>query len=1515
MTRRRRVWRWIGGFMLLGVLALGGVYAWFVHTDAGRARLLQTIVSAANGVFEGRGRLVIGQLRSANPHALDLRDVQLVDSAGVPILTVARVQARLAVRELLADIVRIRSLELDSVSLDLRRDFEGPFNLQWVISGDTLDRPDEEREPGLGSDVRIDALVLRQGAMVITMPWEPHPLFTGAERDSVIAVRDSLHELIRLPGGILEQRRITIARLDGRDMRAVTPDDTPGSLVIDTADLVISDPPVTVRDLAGEVAWYPDSLTFRTDRVLLPASRLTASGVINWGQPGPVRYDAAITAPDVALADINWIWPVLPEEGRASAEVRMRTLENPDHLEIAVTSLDVTTMESHITGEVTLLTEPRDFRLRDVALAFDPLHTSLAAQLTEDALPPELDGRITGRFIAREGGSLDALRIDTLRLAFDDAAVPGARSRLSASGVVAIGVNPAARDVRVTDVFMDLRTVRTLVPDLPEMVNGTVTGGAQIASASLEAADVRALTLQWTDDAGHVSAVTGRTAVRWGGRAPRADVALTFDPVDLAVMSRYDTAFVGRGVLRGTLEAEGALDSLPFALRVMQAGADAGTVLAEGWMGMRTDRADSLTDWRGDIAVRVDSLDAAPWLREGMAPSTRIDGTLRAAGRGTNADVDTAAVSVAMEQPASERRTPFQLAGFGTWGQEALYVDSLRATMPGAVFEADGGLARDSAARESFRGSLQIDSLNVLRAELPRLADMLAVMDTGMASTVRTLAADSLSGDVNMSVYGEGSFRDYITSLAVAGNQVRIGEIVVGRLFGSARADNLPREASFVAAATADSVEGLGALRIATMNFGIDDATASAGALRFDLLARDTSRLSLRGQFARGNDTLLVQSDSVRFSYGDVVWTNPQPLMLRDRPDGFTIDPFSLVSNRGGSLQLAAQVPNDQPVSASLRLDRFPVGEVAAFATGTPSTPGIVSGSAELSGVRQDPRITATFTADSLGTDAVSISEVRVEANYAAQQLEASVSVLDTLGRSLRGQLQLPADLRLQSVVGERIYTETLEGTVVADSVRLRDLPLRVADVRDIDGYLYGNMTFGGTFAQPTVDGALHLSGGTLYSQILGIRPGGARLTLLAAGDSLHLREFRFQSGPRVGDTLHLTATVRRPLRDNAAVSLRAHMNNVQLARQRDGTDLDVSGSIQMGGALPRPTVTADVFVPRANLVLDLTEGRTVLDLSSPEARALLSPDELPNVVSASDQFSALGEYLEARDVRVRLGNDVWVRTSEAAVKLAGAVTVLEADGRRLSLDGELQVERGTYRLDLGVVNRPFTVDSGRVRFFPQDALNPTLDVRARHVVRGVDGRDVGIDVTIGGTLEDPTLALSTQDDAYAQAPESEFISLLVFGAPTFALDGQSQQTVRAVTGVLLPTLSGAVEGTLQRLLPVFNTVQVSTAGGQTGEELGALSLLDNLSVTAGKQIGNRTYLRLDTGVCRNAVNATAARSLNLWYGIATEYRIAEGLTGQVGVDPGPSPCGAQLGVGTARRMQVGFDLFKEWVF
>ena len=190
-------------------------------------------------------------------------------------------------------------------------------------------------------------------------------------------------------------------------------------------------------------------------------------------------------------------------------------------------------------------------------------------------------------------------------------------------------------------------------------------------------------------------------------------------------------------------------------------------------------------------------------------------------------------------------------------------------------------------------------------------------------------------------------------------------------------------------------------------------------------------------------------------------------------------------------------------------------------------------------------------------------------------------------------------------------------------------------------------------------------------------------------------------------------------------------------------------------------------------------------------------------------------------------------------------------------------------------------------------------------MVRRANGEEIPVHVHIGGTLDQPLVALTSSDPLYARAPESEIISLLIFGEPTFALDGPRQSTVRTVTGVLLPTVGGKVEGVLQSLLPGLSTVQVVTGGGRSKDDLSLNSLLDNVSITAGKQFGSRTYLRLNTGVCRGA---------QLWAALAVEYRITRDLTAQVGVDPGAAPC-ARLGADALSPRQFGFDLFRSWIF
>lgn len=1531
MTPRQRRFWWAVAIVLGAAGGLGLGYVIATRTESGRSWLRSTLISSVNGVFGGRGSLRIGRLVEISPGHVVAENVSLVDTAGVAVVTAERVVGTLNVRGLFSRAIHVRRLAMRGVVLTLRQEEAGrPWNIAYIISGDTTDGVPHAKVQ-FGDDVRIDSLLLDGGVVTTRAPWSPHPVFTGSARDSVTAVRDSLHDLERVNDGrYFERRRIALDAVRAHDLIVIDVQKRPSSLQLDSLRGVLSDPPVPIRHAAGTISWTSDSLRLELKEVALPASRGSAVGTVAWNQPGPVRYDVLVQA-DAALSDLSWIWDVLPADGRGTATVRMRTLADAYDTEYVLQKLDVQSGPSRIRGDIAVTVRPADLLLHGVDLTFTPMRSELLRRLSYDAVPEEVRGAFSGRFVARDGGPLTALKVDLLDARFVDDRVPqgNAVSSVVLSGNVAFGVRPVAWDLMVRNLRADLRSARLLAPTLPAL-DGLITGGLFVRRADLSAADLNAIGLTWTDAVGNVSTVRGGARVRYAGKSPDVRAALTFDPLSMLALARVDTTLALRSRLAGTVVVDGTLDSLRWRGRLLpllagealtfdSTGVPRGTSLA-----LDGTAAIGPRDWRGTAAGTLADLDLRAWMGTGNVPATALNGTLRLFGRGP---LDTSAVNrtdstavrtfegggeIAITQREAAERPAFDLLASGALGPQRLVVDSALGRLGGLLLEARGALARDTLAADTLQFSVRADSLDAVRGQLRRVADMVQSVDSALATSMRTIAADTLRGDASVSGFMFGSLTKADATVALGAREVQVGAIHVGRAFGSARATDLFRRPSFEGAANADGITGLGAVRIQSTTFRVADANPDSGRLVLDVSTDDDAHLVVRGGYtAKGSRTTVVL-DSLRLSYDSVSWRSEQPIVVATDSAGLVVRPSALRSSVGGVLAVSAEVPSSGPVRGDLRVERFPFGEVSALLAGTKPVAGTISGKASLAGSRSAPLLAWDLVADSVGIDGFRAPQIASTGTYAEQRLVARASLSDTLGGSLRAEGRLPIDLTI-GAVQKRLLSDGVQGEVAADSLRLSALPLSINGVSRLQGLLSGRLAIGGTFDRPTAQGTVVLADAGARVEDLGIEPSEGRVELRADADSLVLQSLRLRSGS-ASDTLGATGVLRFASGETpASVDLQLTARNFMVSRQRDGTDLDVGGRVRINGPVSRPVVSGTLVVPRANLVVDPLGARTALDLSSSAARALLGADEVPVAESAAQSLSRLGSALSVSNARVELGNDVWVQTPEARVKLAGALSVT-MDGDLLALDGEILANRGQYRLELGVVNRSFSVDSGRVRFFGNTAIAPTLDISATNVVRVAGGSEIPVRVHIGGNYDKPVLTLSSTDPLYASAPESEIISLLIFGAPTFALDGQSQSTVRAVTGVLLPSVGGLVEGALQRWLPV-NTIQVSTGRGQQDAVVSGTSLIDNLnlSISAGKQIGERTFLRLNTGICRGAGQATQ-RGASLWGGIAAEYRIARNWWGQVGVDPGSAPCTRPAG-DAFPRLQFGFDLFREWIF
>ncbi len=1486
--------------ILVGVALVGTftLYRVVTTTAWGRQKFITWALNSANGTLGGRGSITVGVLHELNGDGIRASDVSLLDTAGTVVLHVDEVRGSLSYGALLNKMVHITSLDVRGVQLNLKRDFTGPWNIAYIINGGPA-KPGPHM-PGFGDDIRIDSISLSDGKIAMRYPWAPNAMFQGKVRDSVIAVRKSLHEIVVLPQGLMESRGIFLPRVVARDVVVATPLHTPSSLQLDTLGLTLSDPAIRVVQTNGTLHWTPDSLLLNLPFVALPASTASAKGKVHWDQPGAVRYDVNVVA-QAALSDLGWIWPVLPETGKGTANVRLRTLANADDAEYTLSKLDVTAMKSHVTGDITVVALPATMLLQGIDLSFKPIRSELLRRLSYDAIPKTVQGTFEGRVLAKTGGPVTALQVDRIDATFTDDNAAGARSSLSAAGVVGFGTNPIARNVRVSEAVIDLQTVRGIMPLTPP-VDGVVRGNLLIASADLKHATVPTLDLNWIDAAGNASHVTGRADAQFGGRTPVVNTELLLDPFALKALVRVDTTFPISAALRGTVSAAGPLDSLHWSASLTNG---AGTLQGSGLASLK----DSV--WMVQAKTELGALDVRDWIGRTDLPSTKLNGSaLFRVGAQLLPDSTThitdASFNVNVKQAAADSQPEFELRGTGALDETRLRVDSATVLIGGIDIDLAGALARDSAAVDTLVASITADSVGAARPELLRLADMLVPIDSALAKTLRSYAADTLEGDMSGSAVMVGALPAFSANVSLSARKVQVGILNVRRVFGSVRATGLPDHAHFDATASIDDITGIGQIKLQNAEFKIEDASPDSGSLSLDVVARDTTALRIRGDFTRVADVLSVHMDSVRFNYGEARWRNERPAFLVSDDRGLRLDSLVVRSNQQGLFMLNADVPVEGEVSAFLRVERFPAGEVASFATSSKTKyAGLLTGETKLSGTRLAPHIVWAMVGDSVGTTTISAPPLVTDGVYEDKRMVAHVVLEDSVRSLLRFEARVPIDLTLQSV-GKRLLSDKIDAEIVADTLQLVGLALKVDGVSDIKGTLAGRIALSGTVDRPVATGRIVLDKFSASADALGITPSDGQMVIAAAEDQLTIERLRFRSGARVTDTVGVMGSLRFPAGKPMTIDLKAVANNALLADQSDGTSLNLSGTIAATGELRRPDVTASLYVPKANLVADPLGARAALDLNSVQARELLGAAEIPVATSVVDPIARLGQYLHVTSASIAMGDGVWVQTPEAAVKLTGELDIKTAPSGLLAFDGQVNADRGTFRLELGVVQRTFTVDSGKVRFYGNDAIPPRVNVYATHVVRVSGGGETPIHVAISGTFDNLALKLSTDDEVFSGAPESEVISLLIFGAPTFALNSQNQSTVKAVTGVVSSSLGGLVEGRLQQILKV-NTVQLNTASGEKSD---FTSIFDNLNLGLGKQIGDRTFLRGNAGVCRTT---SGLSEVKITTGLSVEYRIRKSLLAQAGVDQGASPC-TQLSGGKL-SYQFGFDIFREWVF
>jgi translocation and assembly module TamB len=1538
MSRRRLV-ALVSAFVLLGVLfAAVAVVVSVTRTDYGREQIRRLLVDRVGAAMRGRGTIYIGRIGGGFLTGVTIDSVAIRDAEDSLFVAVGRVEVRYDPRDILDKRLLFRHLRVERPVVHFRRHADGVWNFRRIFPSGPPKPKSAQR--GFGDFIVIDSAELVDAHVAVTQPWSPADSLTGARRDSAVkaklagwrcgpdftAVADWLaapcgSEVRMTSEGAKKTWRWHVHRaLAGRVLIA-DPDTVGRRFRIARIDVDEPDPPFAFRNVRGDVRWIGDTLWFTVPHFDLPGSTGSARGNLRWG-PGPMRYDIHVTGDSVSLADVAWVYPTLPRDGGGRMKLHIRNdRENRSILEYALTDMDVRSTRSHLVGDMTFAVGGPVLAVRDVDMRMDPVDFALLETFAGEPFPVPWRGQIRGTVRGR-GGPLTEFVVDDARFSFADANVRGAVTRGRARGELDI-LSPALtvfHGFRVDLETLDLRTIRYLYPNFARL-NGTVRGVATLDSLWTDVR-FRDADLTHVDGPGVPTRATGSGHITVA-EAVRFDVDLQLQPASLSMLARSYPIIPFRGAYTGPLRAVGTADSL----LVQATLAGAGGILGfDGWVD-----ADSVNGYATHGTITFAGADLRTLLPDSLeAPSTALNFTAVTAIRYDSLANMVGPVRIELARSSFDSLRIFPSVAQLAFGGGRMRVDTLMLETSAATVTARGALGVDPAVRDSLAFAVRVDSLGGLRDYLDRPptrrgAESIAAADSALAESVRDSLVETLADSLSGSLAVEGMLLGSLDSVdargTVQGDWLFVGGDEARRLRAIFALNDLRHAPSGAARLALDTVRVAG---IRLTSAGAELALEDAGHGRLDLRAVSMTgpRLDAGLGWRRAADTLEIAVDTLVATVGEHAWALERPGRIVVDSSGLTMDTL-VVANGGGSFAMAGRLPGTGPIDFRVELDSLDLADVAAIAQSRTPYDGWLSVQLAGTGTRAAPRMELSGELDSvrIGTS-LHVPRAVVFGDYADRKLTAGFALFREGTPVLTGSGVAPIDLSLVPVE-QRLLADPLDFRIDADSVALALLEaIAPAYMRDVRGTLATDILVGGTWRRPTIDGRFAIMDGEMELPRLGIQLREIDADIGFSRDSVNIRRLSAVSGER-GGRASLTGGIDLPTASlgdykNIGFDLRLAANDFLAIRTRRVAEAELTASLRLAGPFTAARLTGNVNVERGALFIPDAPAKQLVALDDPDFVTLIDTTDFESrqLLRAPSVVDTLVRYLSVENVNVTIGDDVWLRSREANVKLGGAVQVLKQESE-LALAGALSADRGDYVLDLGLVQRRFDVTQGRIAFYGEPGLNPALDIAASYTVRQADRPDVRIRAVIGGTLLQPRLTLTS--DERIPLSTTEILSYLVFGAPSFALDQQGQNALRPVAQALLPTAGVLLEQQLRQLTGGFvDNISITPAGlSQQGtlSAQGTLNALFASRIGIGKQIGERTFVTANAGLCRlggSGGGVSFAQTL----GVSLEVRLNHGFSLQTGMEPATTDllCGVGSSIISNPR-QFGFDLFREWSF
>lgn len=1415
--RRRRRW-WLG---IVGVVVvLAGVAGYLVTgTASGRDAALSLIRGAITGSVNGEVR--IGPAISGNVVTdLTVSRFEIRDAEGELFLALDTVTIAYDPLALLRRELRIHRLHTRALSLHLTQLRDGSWNADRIFSAPPRAEPpvaaglggawaqESGGGGGGGLSLHISEATIAAGDIRIRTPWTAR--LSGSERERALReARDgaSPWALYETPEGEFDNL------YEFSDARARLPElhiggpETPLLLELEdlSGTLRAVRQPLALERLSGRLT-LGDTADIVIDHFETDRSAVTGTGWMTGSDP--VHYRFELDAAPLDVRDLRWIPLDLPETG--GGPMRVGVYSRDATSVVAVSNGDFRTGDTRLTGGFSLaLGERPSFDNLDVTLAPFALHhlddLLRRAPAADSAAADSLVRAGVGGWALgtiRGAGYADDLNIDA-DLVLEGPVTETLPSRLRARGGVAFRPTadrveaPGLRGLEVTLDGFDPRWTQLFGIDMG--IDGRL-GGTLTLDRDAGGAVAFAGAVDHRTPAGDISRFSGGGRLDLDGSG--VDAAVEVNPLSLSLLRPWTSGVDLAGNVSGPVRARGTREALFLDARLQT---DRGGLTLNGEFDLTSE------DMRYDTRIEGRDLSLDQWI-EG-APDSRLDIRGRVEGVGVDPatleaafDLDILPSQVDQAQ-VFDSRVRFRIAeGLAT-------IDSLflAADVGTLLARGDFGLAGGREGAIAFEADvLELSQWDRwFEDELPGAAEAEAgqpLFDSIEAAlgVVDDTRVTGLEGRLSARGTVSGRVEDYTLAADIE---------ALGARFRRHRADRVHAEVEFLEppggsgfrAWLAATDAQLGGRPVDSLYLSLDrppSAIADIGIPGTDAMIyarRDSSiEFSARADVAAWRAHL----SEFRLRLGKLESRLAAPARLAYSDSALVVDDL-LLDGQLGRVRASGRIPAVGEGELSIDLFGLRVDQLGYLASESSVLGGTLGGVATVTGTLAAPSFGGTLDILRPSVRNQTFGALNARFSYAARLLSGTVDLVDggvTLGR-LGGTVA--ADLSLVDVE-RRLLDDPLDLDLTGDRLPLALVELAVGGVEAVTGTADADLTLRGSPARLRYSGGVRLADGRAWVPDLGVwltgvsGVAGFRGSSVAHLDSVHIAS-ELGGSARLSGTVDI-ARIRDPVFDLDFETFALH------GVSRSEMSLAVDGVGRLLGPYTAPHVSGDFDLINGELLQDeFLRAREVFDLG----------DLLERQAAAErrgiERF--LNPFMEnlVVDARVALGPGLWLRSPQLDVELEseGLDVYLDRGSDSIYVMGEVELARGTYRVEIPPYMRPMRITEGVIGFVGDPEFNPNLDITAEYRDRTIDG-PVVVEAHIAGPLRPVPEVLLTSNPPMS---DTDQWCLLAVGTPCYR-SADPQLSGRLVQAFLSPVSSGinaALVGTTG--LSYFNVTSISTGG------------------------------------------------------------------------------------------------------